>query len=142
MEIYWDNLPPDCETFLTELVERGLVYAEAPKKAEISISFVSRDEIQQLNLQYREIDTSTDVLSFPFYEPGEWDDTKPIALGDIIICLEIAEEQARTYGHSLKRELGFLTVHGLLHLLGYDHIDSEDEKVMRQAQRDILGDLQ
>ena len=143
MEIYWDNLPEDCEELLASLIKRGLEYIGAPSKAEISVSFVDREEIKELNRQYRDIDQDTDVLSFPFTEPGEWqeDNDLPTALGDIIICTDVAVEQARAYGHSLERELGFLMVHGLLHLAGYDHMDPDEEKQMRQAQREILGEL-
>jgi len=143
MEIYWDNLPQDCEKLLLELIKRGLEYVKAPSNIEMSISFVGRDEIQELNKQYRGIDQVTDVLSFSFTEPEAWqrDGDVPTALGDIIICTEVAREQAETYGHSLERELGFLTVHGLLHLAGYDHMESEEEGRMRQIQREILGEL-
>jgi len=142
LEIYWDeNVPQGYEPFLTELVERGLLHTKNPVGVEISIAFVSRDEIQELNLRYRNIDEPTDVLSFPFSEPGT-SSIAPATLGDIVICLEIAEEQAQRFGHSHKREVGFLTVHGLLHLLGFDHEAEEDEEEMRQLQREILGDLQ
>lgn len=143
MDIYWDNLPEDCEGLLTNLLKQGLEHIEAPPKAEISISFVDRDEIKALNHQYRGIDQETDVLSFPFTEPDQWpkDSDFPIALGDIIICTDVAHEQAETYGHSLERELGFLVVHGLLHLAGYDHMNPDEEEQMRQAQREILGEL-
>ncbi|MCL2421877.1 MAG: rRNA maturation RNase YbeY [Defluviitaleaceae bacterium] len=147
MEIYWDNLPPDCETLLTDLIKSGLAYVKAPANIEISISFVGKDEIQELNHQYRDINQVTDVLSFPFTEPESWhksdspSNDMPTILGDIIICTDVAREQAETYGHSLARELGFLTIHGLLHLAGYDHMNPEDEESMRQAQREILGEL-
>ena len=143
MEIYWDNLPDGCEELLTSLIKRGLEYIGAPLKAEISVSFVDRDEIKKLNRQYRDIDRDTDVLSFPFTKPEEWqkDSDLPIALGDIIICTDVAKEQAEIYGHSPERELGFLTVHGLLHLAGYDHTEPGEEEQMRQAQREILGEL-
>ena len=147
MEIYWDNLAEagwaGCEVMLTALIKRGLEYVGAPEISEISISFVSRDEIRELNRQYRGLDQVTDVLSFAFTRPEEWTAVSPpaLALGDIIICTDVAREQADTFGHSLGRELGFLTVHGLLHLAGYDHEDAEDEREMRKAQREILGEL-
>ena len=146
MKIYWDNLPPDCEKLLTNLVKHSVEFVKAPANIEVSISFVDRDEIQKLNQQYRSIDQVTDVLSFPFTEPGAWQENQsgsdlPMALGDIIICTDVAREQAKTYGHSLARELGFLTVHGMLHLAGYDHMQPKEEEQMRQAQREILGEL-
>ena len=142
--IYWEK-PPGAE--FEVLVQRGLEYINAPKSAEVSISFVDRDEIKELNREYRGVDKPTDVLSFPLTEPGEWmmapdlPAGRPIALGDIIVCTDIAREQADTYGHSFERELGFLLIHGLLHLAGYDHMEPEEEKRMRRAQRDILGDM-
>ena len=146
MEIYWDNLQnagwAGCEEMLSALIKRGLAYVKAPKNSEISISFVTAEEIRALNKQYRDKDEPTDVLSFAFTQPDEWDDSLPSTmLGDIIICTDIAREQAGTYGHTLGRELGFLTVHGLLHLAGYDHLTEEDETEMRAAQREILGEL-
>ena len=144
MIVYWDNLPNDtCKKMLQELIRRGLKYTNAPKLSEVSVSFVSKEVIKGLNVQYRGVDNITDVLSFPFCSPEEWQKNKgmPVVLGDIVICTDVAREQAELYGHSLKRELGFLTVHGLLHLVGYDHMQPEEEEQMRQAQRDILSDL-
>lgn len=92
--------------------------------AEISVTIVDDEKIQELNRQYRNIDRSTDVLSFPLGENGIYDtnyDTGAKMLGDIVISIEHAFAQAERYGHSLQREIGFLTVHSLLHLLGYDH---------------------
>jgi len=144
MEIYWDNIPECCEKLLTGLITRGLHYVGAPHNSEISISFVNQDEIRILNRDYRNIDKETDVLSFPFTDPKDWQNKSdmPLALGDIIICMPVAQAQAETYGHSLGRELGFLTIHGLLHLAGYDHMEPEEEERMRQAQREILEEMQ
>ncbi|MCL2398683.1 MAG: rRNA maturation RNase YbeY [Defluviitaleaceae bacterium] len=145
IDIYWDNIPDNCEALLTDLIKRGLEYVDAPSSVEISISFVDKEEMQALNKEHREVDKVTDVLSFPFTEPEEWSKESvschPFVLGDIIICTDVAREQAEEYGHSFERELGFLTVHGLLHLAGYDHMEPEDEEDMRNAQRDILGEL-
>jgi len=140
--IYWDNIPIDTEDKLEALLKKGFEYVNAPKNSEISISFVDSDEIQRLNKEYRAKDSPTDVLSFMLSDPSEWKESEiPTALGDIVICEDIAKQQAETYGHSLERELGFLLIHGLLHLAGYDHMTAEDEEKMRQAQREILGDL-
>ena len=92
--------------------------------AEVSVRFVNDEEIQRLNLKYRQIDKSTDVLSFPLGIEGVYDvnnDTGAQLLGDIVISVEHAVEQAARFGHSLQREIGYLTVHSMLHLLGYDH---------------------
>ena len=145
MEIYWDQLPVEYEEILTDLVKRYLKYVNAPKSSEISISFVDQDEIKELNNKYRGINRPTDVLSFPLdnwkYDNRPVISDYPVVLGDVIICVDIAREQAQSYGHSYKRELGFLLVHGLLHLAGYDHTLPEEEERMRNAQREILGGL-
>ena len=103
-----------------------------------SIIFVEDDEIHQINKDYRKIDRITDVISFAFedYEDIEYNDIR--MLGDIYICIPQMKRQAEEYGHSEKRELSFLAVHGLLHLLGYDHMEPEDEKVMFSLQELIL----
>lgn len=112
---------------------------------EVSVRFVDDDEIHRLNLQYRNIDKSTDVLSFPLGENDEYDinhDTGAKILGDIVISLEHAVVQANNYGHPLQREIGFLTVHSMLHLLGYDHEAGGIEQVrMREKEEAILTQL-
>lgn len=112
---------------------------------EVSVRFVDDEEIHALNLQYRNVDKSTDVLSFPLGEDGVYDinySTGAKMLGDIVISVEHAIEQARTYGHSLQREIGFLTVHSMLHLLGYDHEAGGIEQVrMREKEEAILTQL-
>ncbi len=110
--------------------------------AEVSVTFVDNDAIRELNSQYRNIDRATDVLSFPLGENGEYDvnlDTGAKLLGDIVISIEKAVEQADTYNHSLQREIGFLTVHSMLHLLGYDHECGGLEQVrMRSKEETVL----
>lgn len=112
---------------------------------EVSVRFVDDEEIHALNLQYRNVDRSTDVLSFPLGEDGFYDinySTGAKMLGDIVISVEHAIEQAKTYGHSLQREIGFLTVHSMLHLLGYDHEAGGIEQVrMREKEETILTQL-
>ena len=113
---------------------------------EISLTFVDNEQIRELNRQYRNKDSATDVLSFPMFEGGEieYDDesSEPCALGDIVISLERAALQAEEYGHSLEREVGFLCVHSVLHLLGYDHETSkEDEEYMNDTCEDVLASL-
>ena len=113
--------------------------------AEVSVSFVDDEQIRELNEQFRNIDKSTDVLSFPLGEDGEYDynnETEAYLLGDIVISMETAMRQAEIYGHTLEREIGFLTVHSMLHLLGYDHVnDTLGAKIMREKEELILGKL-
>ncbi len=105
-----------------------------PEKQRLSMQliFVTQEEIHRLNLAYRNIDKPTDVLSFPN------DDSKDRSLGDVFISIEQAKRQAQDYGHSIEREIGFLAVHGYLHLLGYDHHTKEDEALMMTKQEEIL----
>lgn len=108
----------------------------------IDVSIVDNDKIHEINKTYRGIDQPTDVISFAFYDDEEEtiNEDAPNSLGSIIISYQKAEEQAKDYGHSLNREMSFLFVHGLLHLLGYDHMKKEDEKVMFALQDKILGE--
>lgn len=113
--------------------------------AEISVRFVDDKTIRELNNEFRNIDRSTDVLSFPMGEDGVYDvnlDTGAQILGDIVISLEHAVSQAELYGHKLQREIGFLTVHSMLHLLGYDHEKEGIERVrMREKEETVLTQL-
>ena len=122
-----------------------LTYEQFQGPAEISVKFVNDEEIQELNKKYRNIDRSTDVLSFPLGENGVYDvnpATGSKMLGDIVISMEHAVEQADRYGHSLQREIGFLTVHSMLHLLGYDHESGGIESVrMREKEETVLTQL-
>lgn len=113
---------------------------EKLENVEFNVIFVDSNTIHEINKTYRHVDRVTDVISFAL------EDCKTIELdhrllGDIYICIEKAEEQAKEYGHSFLRELSFLTIHGLLHLLGYDHMTEEDEKIMFQKQEDILNEF-
>ena len=119
---------------------------------EMSLSVIDPSEIQELNKAYRGVDAVTDVLSFPTVDnplrkvldvssfPADVinPDTHKLNIGDIIICRERAVEQAQEYGHSVKREMSFLALHGLLHLLGYDHIEPADDEQMTRLQSEIL----
>jgi probable rRNA maturation factor len=113
--------------------------------AEISVRFVNDEEIHRLNLKYRQKDSSTDVLSFPLGIEGVYDvnnDTGAQLLGDIVISVEHAVEQAARYGHTLQREIGYLTVHSMLHLLGYDHESGGLDRVhMREKEEAALTQL-
>ncbi len=122
-----------------------LVMEDFEGSAEVSVTFVDDDEIQKLNKQFRNIDRSTDVLSFPLGENGIYDinnDTGAKLLGDIVISIPHAVDQADRYGHTLQREIGFLTVHSMLHLLGYDHVNGGIESVrMREKEETVLTKL-
>ncbi|CUB29223.1 Endoribonuclease YbeY [Bacillus subtilis] len=112
-------------------------------QAEVSVTIVTNEDIQQINKDYRGKDTPTDVISFALEEEGEGEveivgAEMPPVLGDIIISADRTREQAEEYNHSFKRELGFLAVHGFLHLLGYDHMTKEEEKEMFTKQKDLL----
>lgn len=113
---------------------------------EISFSLVIPEEIQELNAEYRNIDKETDVLSFPMLEFPEDEDMLtyetgiPVMLGDIVISTTRAAEQAEAYGHSLEREICYLSVHSVLHLLGYDHMEEDEKRVMRAREKAIMGD--
>lgn len=112
--------------------------------AEISVTFVDNQGIRELNAQYRDKDTETDVLSFPMGENGVWDkdpETGAFILGDVVISMEKAMEQANIYGHSLQREVGYLTAHSVLHLLGYDHIEPLDRVHMREKEELVMEQL-
>jgi probable rRNA maturation factor len=130
-------------------IERLVKFAAEKEKieeqSEVSISYVSNERIQEINREYRDKDVPTDVISFALEELGEGEvellgDEIPRILGDIIISIPKAKEQAEEYGHSFMRELGFLAVHGFLHLLGYDHMTKEDEVEMFSRQKEILND--
>jgi len=122
-----------------------LVMEEFPEDAEVSVRIVDDEQIHELNKQYRNKDQATDVLSFPLGVEGKYDvnlDTGEVELGDIVLSLERAMEQADRYGHSLDREVGYLTVHSMLHLLGYDHENGGLELVrMREKEEKALTEL-
>ena len=116
-----------------------------PDSAEISVSFVDNEQIREMNNQYRNKDSATDVLSFPLGENGEYDinhETGAKILGDIVLSMPKAVEQAQTYGHSLEREVGYLTAHSMLHLLGYDHEQGGLDRVrMREKEERVMQEL-
>ncbi len=114
----------------------------------ITITFTTPEDISKINKKYRKIDKATDVLSFPMFEKDELDEKiknkdflHEDVLGDIIISIEKVKEQAEEYGHSFERELSYMLVHGFYHLMGYDHIEEEDKKVMRPKEEKILSEL-
>lgn len=141
------ELSSETEAVIERVVQKTLE-EEVEGDYEVSISFVDNDEIKELNKQYRGKDTATDVLSFPLLEFEETEEDyeneeeyvqEDKLLGDIVISLEKAKEQAEEYGHSFERELAFLTAHGMLHLLGMDHEDEDEEKEMIVKQDRILS---
>ena len=139
------KIPTGVRMLVRRCCNAVLVNENFPGSAEISVTFVNDEQIRALNQQYRNIDKSTDVLSFPLGIDGVYDvnnDTGAQMLGDIVISMEHAVEQAKLYGHSLNREIGFLTVHSMLHLLGYDHEAGGLELVrMREKEEMVLTQL-
>lgn len=133
-----------------DMLEQLLNFAAEKEKvdsgAELSVTFVTNERIQEINREYRDKDRPTDVISFAMEEMGEGEmplvgADLPRVLGDIIISTAKAREQAAEYGHSFQREIGFLTIHGFLHLLGYDHENEEDEKNMFSRQKELLDEF-
>lgn len=129
---------------IKRLLQHAAQQETIDKTAELSVTFVNNERIQQINAEYRNIDRPTDVISFALEDEVEGEleivhsPDQPVLLGDIIISIEKAKEQADEYNHSFMRELGFLAVHGFLHLLGYDHMDEDEEKEMFERQDSIL----
>lgn len=139
------RVPVGIRMLIRRCCQAVLVEEHFQQDAEVSVSFVSNDEIRRLNKIYRQKDAPTDVLSFPLGENGHYDTNKETGsalLGDVVISLEMAVKQSNMYGHSLEREVGFLTVHSMLHLLGYDHEASPlEECKMREKEESVLDEL-
>lgn len=139
------KLPVGLRLLVRKACQAVLAYEKFDSDAEVSVSFVDNDEIHKLNKCYRDKDRATDVLSFPLGENGVYDinqETGAKLLGDVVISIETAVRQAYVYGHSLEREVGFLTVHSMLHLLGYDHETSAlDAAIMREKEEEILSEI-
>lgn len=139
------KIPVGLRLLIRKCCQAVLTTEKFAKNAEVSVSFVDNNEIRRLNKIYRDKDKSTDVLSFPLGENGVYDinnETGACLLGDVVISMETAVKQARIYGHSLEREVGFLTVHSMLHLLGYDHETSAlDAAKMHEKEELILESL-
>ncbi|MDS9471031.1 rRNA maturation RNase YbeY [Sporosarcina pasteurii] len=132
------------EELVTNLLNHAASAEGILEEAEVSVTFMTDEEIQEVNANYRGIDAPTDVISFALEEMTEGEveikveADMPTVLGDILISTDTAERQAEEYGHSFKREIGFLALHGFLHLLGYDHMTEKDEKKMFGRQKEIL----
>ncbi len=139
------KIPTGVRLLVRRCCNAVLTFEDFSEPAEISVTFVDDERIHELNKMHRDIDRSTDVLSFPLGENGVYDkdlETGACLLGDIVISVETAVRQADTYGHTLQREIGFLTVHSMLHLLGYDHVNGGIEAVrMREKEERVLSEL-
>ena len=147
VKVYFSNetdyAMSEYEDMLKAVIEKSLKRAASVScDPEVSLTFTGNAAIRRLNERFRRIDSSTDVLSFPMYDSWrDWPVMGQAALiGDIVISVEQAAAQSEAYGHSLARELGFLTAHSMLHLMGYDHISAETEEEMFELQEKILID--
>lgn len=128
------------KSFVRKVVKHTLKKMEA-EKSEVNIIFVGLEEIHEINKTYRNVDRPTDVISFALEDTEDVTIYEERVLGDIYICLDKVHEQAKEYGHTEIREMAFLIVHGLLHLLGYDHMIKEEEKIMFGLQEEILNEM-
>lgn len=147
----------DYESLVKKVVEACLDYEDCPYEADVSVLFTDDEEIKQINNEFRGIDKPTDVLSFPANEydkPGDFDkleemaldafhpETGELILGDIVISVDRAKLQAKEFGHSIEREIAFLTAHSMFHLFGYDHMEENDRIRMEEKQNNVLEKLQ
>ena len=137
----------DLKKLIKEACRASLICEERKGNFEVTVTIVNNNQIREINNDTRGIDSATDVLSFPLSEDGYEFDINPITdcqmLGDIVISAERANEQAHEFGQPFEREVAFLTVHSMLHLMGYDHVNSEEEELeMRSRQRVIMSELE
>lgn len=137
------SLQKDLEKVIKEVLK---VENVDEKKCEISLSFVDEKKIRQLNKDFRQTDRVTDVLSFPIEDFFNKDRKtlleKPyLMLGDVVICTDVARKQAKELEHSFEREIMYLTCHSILHLLGYDHMEDDDKKIMRSKEKQVMKNL-
>ena len=136
MSFYHEEL----ETLVRRVLAKGAELQKVPEDAEISLLICDGPTIHELNREYRNVDAPTDVLSFALNEGNEEiAEEEALALGDIVINIDRAKEQAEEFGHSKEREIAYLSVHGFLHILGYDHYEEEEKKEMRKAEEEILS---
>lgn len=143
MNIYLEEGQVLEETLLKKMEEAASVLFQQEgvdgDRAEISLTLVSLEEIRELNRDYRDVDRETDVLSFPQFECVEdMPEFGELCLGDVVICLDKVEEQAKEFGHTFERELIYLFVHSMLHLLGYDHMEEDEKQEMRQREETVM----
>lgn len=152
--IFETQCDKDIQKVVTEIFDTAAKYFRLPKKTEVMISILTERQIKEVNKKSRNIDKVTDVLSFPYINAVNGKNitlkhnktdinpiTKRLMLGEINICAKKAQEQAQSYGHSVKREYGYLALHGLLHIIGFDHIDEGCKRKMRKAEEKILDTL-
>ena len=146
IEIDYDDITklPKEEKLIKKVIETVLKEEKIIRDIEIYVTLTNNNQIHKINLEQRNVDRPTDVLSFPMFEREEVhllkekNEEEPDILGDIIISIEKVKEQAEEYGHSFERELAYLTTHGMLHLLGYDHMIEEEKEQMRKREEEIL----
>jgi len=146
LDIVWEVKEDNkIEDLIYKVVEAALKEEMADCKANVSIVITDNKKIQQINLQHRNKDMATDVLSFPGYEKDEWNEIKAsgefVSMGDIMVSTEKVVEQAELYGNTFDREFAYLITHGMLHLMGYDHMVEEDKTIMREKEELILESL-
>lgn len=161
MTLYFEEegsleLPLNCEELASKVIEAALDYVECPYDAEVNLLLTMNEEIHEMNMNFRQIDRPTDVLSFPmvdYEEAGSFvfleeadeyfhPESGELMLGDIVISKEKVISQAEEYGHSIEREYAFLIAHSMLHLFGYDHMEEEERVEMEEKQKAILNELQ
>lgn len=149
MKIYFNNIKCCCfKRKVRKLFEEAYKSLNTDIEVDVGLTFVTDEEIRALNVKHRDVNRVTDVLSFPMLELDKNsieeyrdeidEETNTLSLGDIVISKSVAKRQAKEYKHSLMRELCFLALHGFLHLLGYDHIEKEDEEKMQSFAEEIL----
>ncbi len=152
-----EKLDVDWKGIVCSVIEKALSDYGCPYEVQICVTFVSPDEMKDINRETRQIDRPTDVLSFPMIEyiqPGDFSvveagdvtdyfdpETGELILGDIVLCTDRILKQAEEYGHSVERELGFLTAHSMLHLFGFDHMEEDERIDMERRQEEILKQL-
>ena len=150
-----EQLTFEYEPIIQKVINEAIDYEECPYECEINLVLTDNSEIHKVNKEFRNIDRPTDVLSFPMIEyekPSDFShleemedcfnpETGELLLGDIMLSVEKVKEQAKAYGHSEERELGFLVAHSMLHLFGYDHIDDEERRFMELRQSEILNNI-
>lgn len=152
MKINFEKVPLRYRGMITKLYNFALNYTKNDMEDAItSVSFTDEKNIKKLNNEYRKVDKVTDVLSFPMLDivypqklqdfTQEFSPDGTLYIGDVVICKNVAKRQSKEYGHSTKREVAFLALHGLLHVLGYDHIKENDEKLMQSTAKEILDKL-
>lgn len=142
----------DYKTIANNVINQAIEYVDFPFESEVSITITDESGIQSINKEFRNIDSPTDVLSFPMIEynsPGDFSNLEEMddifnpesgeaILGDIVLCVPRIKSQADEYGHSVLREYAFLIAHSMMHLFGYDHMTENDAMIMEQKQREIL----